>query len=190
MKRTALIVVGMLVAFTLQSQPTSAVETAPLNALSGTGTIGRGAILDAFSSAVRGSKWLEANEDNIRFRRDGAQSWSVTCLPVNGQPYVEEYVMTYHVYADPVVNRRSNGKVSSFTLNGWTTVQTFDNLDISQLTSCSNGDPVSRPTWRFGERGWRNYWDAPNVMPVFNYQENLLVATASGVDSAVLGAYP
>jgi hypothetical protein len=187
MKKTVSYVAGILAALVLAAQPTIAVETA-LNALNGTGVIGKSDLMAAFG--VDDSKWLEANADQITFRRDGAQSWTVTCLPVGGDPYVEEYVMTYHVYADPVVNRKSNGKVSSFTLIGWTTIQTFDNPDISQLTTCANGDPASRPTWRYGSWGWRNYWDAPNVMPVYNYQRTALVATVNGVDSAVLATYP
>jgi hypothetical protein len=187
MNRNVPIVVGILVACILAAQPTSALQTG-LDALNGTGVISKSELLAAFGSDD--SKWLETNANEITFRRDGAESWNVTCLPVSGEPYVEEYVRTFHVYADPIVNRKSNGKVSSMTLNGWTTIQTFDNPDISALVTCANGDPISKPTWRYGSRGWRNYWDAPNVMPVFNYQHTSLVATVNGVDSVVLATYP
>jgi hypothetical protein len=140
-----------------------------------TGTIPKTAVLDAFDG-------LGSRIDDVRFRRTVEESWTVTCLPSDSDPSPkEDYVLTGTVYASVDVVRKPNGKVESFTLTGMDGVETFtltgpagerdfDGTEITQLTECAKGDPVS------------------DVSPWPNYQHSWLVAEYDGVDSAVLAA--
>jgi hypothetical protein len=157
-----------------------------IDALRGTGSISAVELRTAFEPDLDASV-LNQRVNEIRFRRDGEERWTVTCLPVGGPSYTEDYVRTYVVYANSHPIYRNKGKaVDSVVLDGWINPQTFSGPDVGSLTQCSNGDPISQVTWT--TNGFR--WDWPNVAPVFRYQRTALVAEYNGVDSAVLARYP